>query len=53
VTSEDHRFLTEEGGDTSPARQDAAERLTLTPGIRLVGTGKFEPPLHDEAVPPG
>src|SRR5438105_8769867 len=49
VTSGDHRFLTEEGwGHVGPG-QDAAQRPTLTPGIRLVGTGKFpEAPLHDE-----
>ena len=49
VTSGDHRFLTEEGwGHVGPG-QDAAQRPTLTPGIRLVGTGRFpEAPLHDE-----
>jgi hypothetical protein len=51
VTSGDHRFLTEEGWrHVAGPGQDAAERLTLTPGIRLVGTGKFPgPPPHDEA----
>ncbi|TMK53591.1 MAG: radical SAM protein [Actinobacteria bacterium] len=50
VTSGDHRFLTEEGWrHVAGPGENAAQASALTPGIRLVGTGKFpEAPLHDE-----
>jgi DNA repair photolyase len=50
VTSGDHRFLTEEGWrHVAGSGEDAVQRPTLTPGIRVVGTGKFpQPTLQDE-----
>ena len=50
VTSADHRFLTAEGWrHVADPGENPGQASALTPGVRLVGTGKFpEAPLPDE-----
>jgi DNA repair photolyase len=49
VTSADHRFLAKQGWrHVAGVGENGAQRPILSPGVRLIGTGKFpETPPHD------